>query len=123
MASLPMTAIGWVVKPSFYLIRGPLPSCGSEASATRCFVEEDLRRQHATMLSSMTRDHVLRRRADRGSGAARARGRLKIGDDWNAITIIALSQSNPMKAVAELIENCIDAKARSVTVTRGREGG
>jgi len=26
----------------------------------------------------------------------RARGKLKIGDDWNAITIIALSQSNPL---------------------------
>jgi hypothetical protein len=74
------------------------------------------------VLSSMTRDNRLRG-AGRGSGAARARGRLKIGDDWNAITIIALSQSNPMKAVAELIENSIDAKARSVTVTRGREGG
>ena len=70
----------------------------------------------------MTRDNSLRR-ADRVSGGARARGRLKIGDDWNAITIIALSQSNPMKAVAELIENSIDAKAHSVTVTRGREGG
>jgi hypothetical protein len=70
----------------------------------------------------MTRENSLRR-ADRGSGGARARGRLKIGDDWNAITIIALSQSNPMKAVAELIENSIDAKAHSVTVTRGREGG
>jgi hypothetical protein len=68
----------------------------------------------------MTRDNSLRR-ADRVSGGARARGRLKIGDDWNAITIIALSQSNPMKAVAELIENSIDAKAHSVTVTRGRE--
>jgi len=32
----------------------------------------------------------------------RARGRLRIGDDWNAITIIALSQSNPLKAIAEL---------------------
>jgi len=69
----------------------------------------------------MARDNSLR--TDRGSGAARARGRLKIGDDWNAITIIALSQSNPLKAVAELIENSIDAKSRSVTVTRGREGG
>ena len=37
--------------------------------------------------------------AVRGSGAARARGRLKIDDDWNAITTIALSQSNPMKAM------------------------
>ena len=51
-----------------------------------------------------------------------ARGRLRIGDDWNAITIIALSQSNPLKAIAELVENSIDAKARAVTITRGRHG-
>jgi Histidine kinase-, DNA gyrase B-, and HSP90-like ATPase len=51
-----------------------------------------------------------------------ARGRLRIGDDWNAITIIALSQSNPLKAIAELVENSIDAKARAVTITRGRQG-
>jgi hypothetical protein len=40
---------------------------------------------------------------------SQARGRLRIGDDWNAITIIALSQSNPLKAIAELVENSIDA--------------
>jgi hypothetical protein len=51
------------------------------------------------------------------------RGRLRIGDDWNAITIIALSQSNPLKAIAEMVENSIDAKAKSVTITRGREHG
>jgi len=50
-----------------------------------------------------------------------ARGRLKIGDDWNAITIIALSQSSPLKAIAELVENSIDARASTVTITRGRE--
>ena len=43
-----------------------------------------------------------------------ARGKLKIGDDWNAITIIALSQSNPLKAIAELVENCIDAVNRGL---------
>ncbi len=52
-----------------------------------------------------------------------ASGRLKIGDDWNAITIIALSQENPLKAVAEFVENSIDARAKHVTITRGRERG
>ena len=52
-----------------------------------------------------------------------SRGKLRIGDDWNAITIIALSQSNPLKAIAEFVENSIDAQARSVTITRGREHG
>jgi len=57
------------------------------------------------------------------SGGTQTRGRLKIGDDWNAITIIALSQNSPLKAIAELVENSIDAKARVVTITRGRERG
>ena len=50
-------------------------------------------------------------------------GKLKIGDDWNAIRIIALSQSNPLKAIAEFVENSIDAKAKTVTITRGKENG
>lgn len=51
------------------------------------------------------------------------RGKLRIGNDWNAITIIALSQSNPLKAIAELVENSIDARAASVTIIRGRSEG
>ncbi|MCL4179225.1 MAG: ATP-binding protein [Verrucomicrobia bacterium] len=51
------------------------------------------------------------------------KGKLRIGDDWNAITIIALSQSNPLKAVAEFVENSIDARARNISITRAREKG
>ena len=58
-------------------------------------------------------------RKDRASDA----GKLKIGDDWNAIRIIALSQSNPLKAIAEFVENSIDARAKTVIITRGREHG
>jgi hypothetical protein len=50
-------------------------------------------------------------------------GKLRIGDDWNAIRIIALSQSNPLKAIAELVENSIDARAKTIAITRGREHG
>ena len=34
-----------------------------------------------------------------------------------------MSQSSPLKAIAELVENSIDAKARTITITRGREHG
>jgi hypothetical protein len=50
-------------------------------------------------------------------------GKLRIGDDWNAIRIIALSQGNPLKAIAELVENSIDAHAQTIAITRGREHG
>jgi hypothetical protein len=51
------------------------------------------------------------------------KGKLRIGDNWNAITIIALSQGNPLKAIAEFVENSIDAKACNITIIRGRERG
>jgi hypothetical protein len=50
-------------------------------------------------------------------------GKLRIGDDWNAIRIIALSQSNPLKAIAEFVESIIDAEAKTITITRGPEHG
>lgn len=48
------------------------------------------------------------------------RGSLRIGNQWNAITIIANSQTNPLKAVSELVENSIDAGARNVHIVRKR---
>ena len=59
----------------------------------------------------------------RSSSRARNGGKLRIGDHWNAITIIALSQNSPLKAIAEFVENSIDANARNVTIVRGREQG
>ena len=53
----------------------------------------------------------------------RKSGKLRIGDNWNAISIIALSQSNPLKAIAEFVENSIDAKASNITIVRGKERG
>src|SRR5260370_23080411 len=50
-------------------------------------------------------------------------GKLRIGDDWNAIRILAISQSNPLKGIAELVENSIDAHAKTIAITRGREQG
>jgi len=50
-------------------------------------------------------------------------GTLTIGDQWNAITIIAHSQTHPLKAICELTENAIDAGARSVRIIRRRRGG
>jgi hypothetical protein len=53
----------------------------------------------------------------------RAGGKLRIGDNWNVITIIALSQNNPLKAIAEFVENSIDARASVITIIRGKEKG
>ncbi len=67
------------------------------------------------------------RRAKTATGAGRPKlagsGKLRIGDDWNAITIIALSQGNPLKAIAEFVENSIDAGAKNIIITRARERG
>jgi hypothetical protein len=50
-------------------------------------------------------------------------GTLQIGDQWNAITIIAHSQTHPLKAICELTENAIDAGAASIRIVRRRAQG
>ena len=50
-------------------------------------------------------------------------GTLQIGDQWNAINIIAHSQTHPLKAICELTENAIDAGAMHVHILRRRHKG
>jgi hypothetical protein len=50
-------------------------------------------------------------------------GRLRIGDQWNAINIIAHSQTHPLKAICELAENAVDAGATHVRIHRRRMKG
>jgi hypothetical protein len=59
----------------------------------------------------------------KASSPGKNSGNLKIGDHWNAITIIALSQTNPLKAIAEFVENSIDAGAKNITIIRGKQKG
>ncbi len=58
-----------------------------------------------------------------GKRTEKLTGKLKIGNNWNAITIIALSQNNPLKAIAEFVENSIDAGAKNITIIRGKHKG
>lgn len=64
-------------------------------------------------------------RASTGTATARSasRGQLRIGNDWHAISIIAQSQSNPLKAIAEFVENSIDARANQIVIMRGKQRG
>jgi len=62
------------------------------------------------------------------SGSKRAKkkissGKLRIADHWNAISIIANSQANPLKSVAEFVENSIDARAKQIVIVRGKKKG
>lgn len=51
---------------------------------------------------------------------AKDSGKLRIGGDRNAIRIIALLQSNSLKAIAEFVENSIDANAKTITISAAR---
>lgn len=61
-----------------------------------------------------------RRRSTRGDTV---RGRLKPHDPFELIRWLAISQPDPRKALAELVQNSLDAGARKVRVVRAREKG
>jgi hypothetical protein len=50
-------------------------------------------------------------------------GRLRAADPFELIRWLARSQTDPRKALAELVQNSLDAAARTVTITRVRERG
>jgi hypothetical protein len=55
--------------------------------------------------------------------AAGVRGRLRAHDPFELIRWLALSQTDPRKALAELVQNCLDARADHVRITRFRTRG
>jgi Histidine kinase-, DNA gyrase B-, and HSP90-like ATPase len=50
-------------------------------------------------------------------------GRLRVHDPFELVRWLALSQPDPRKALAELVQNSLDAGARAIRVVRRREKG
>ncbi|MCI0585219.1 MAG: ATP-binding protein [Planctomycetes bacterium] len=54
--------------------------------------------------------------------ASKARGKIRPADPFDLIRLIARSQTDPRKALAELVQNSLEAQARAVRVRRFRRG-
>lgn len=63
------------------------------------------------------------RRRGSGKDSGTLRGRVRAHDPFELIRWLALSQPDPRKALAELVQNSLDAGARRIRVTRVREHG
>jgi hypothetical protein len=64
-----------------------------------------------------------RRGARKGTRGGVLKGQLRVHDPFELIRWLALSQPDPRKAVSELVQNSLDAGARSVRLVRVRERG
>jgi hypothetical protein len=64
-----------------------------------------------------------RTRRPRRKSAGELRGRLRAHDPFELIRWLALSQPDPRKALAELVQNSLDAGARTIRLTRRRDRG
>ena len=63
---------------------------------------------------------VARRKSREKKENGTQKGRLRVHDPFELIRWLALSQPDPRKALAELVQNSLDAGARHVHITRVR---
>ncbi len=70
-----------------------------------------------------TRGTARGRRGGLGDSRGALRGRLKAHDPFELIRWLALSQPDPRKALAELVQNSLDAGAHRIRVKRFRQRG
>jgi hypothetical protein len=84
-------------------------------------------RRRGRVMPEQEQQEATRRRAGARSRRPRAvperAGQLKAADPFDLIRLLARSQHDPRKAVAELVQNSLDAGARRVLITRYRHRG